>query len=71
MPSNVSLLQRDIAAVNESLASQPRSEYIPELVHLGFAAHASALQSVRLDDDCIRITGPGPPGAVKRPMRFP
>jgi hypothetical protein len=25
------------------------------LIQLGFAAHASALQSVRLDDDCIRV----------------
>jgi hypothetical protein len=40
MPSNASLLQRDIATVNTSLTSQP----------------SSALRSLRLEGDCIRIT---------------
>jgi hypothetical protein len=52
MPSNVSLLQRDIAAVSL----------------FGLFGPLYADESVRLDDDCIRITGPCPPVAVERPM---
>jgi hypothetical protein len=57
MASNPALLQRDIAELAQGLVGQQSS-----------AAHASALQSVRLDGDSIKITGQDQPGVVKRPI---